>query len=114
MYFTESHEWLEVQGKVGIVGITHYAQNELGEIVYVELPKVGRVVKMREEICVLESTKSAVDIYAPVSGKIIAVNEALRENPSLVNQKAQSDGWLFKIEIADPKELDQLSSEENL
>ena len=81
MRFTESHEWLQLKGNVGTVGITDYAQRELGEIVFIELPKVGHKVKAGQETCVLESTKAAADVYAPVSGKIIAVNEDLRKNP---------------------------------
>lgn len=121
MRFTESHEWIQLNppqkrgssgdpgaGNVGTVGITDYAQGELGEIVYIELPKVGQKVKMGQETCVLESTKAAADVYAPVSGKIIAVNEALRSAPSTVNKTAETTGWLFQIEIANPKELDHL------
>ncbi len=112
MRFTESHEWIQLKGSLGTVGITEYAQNELGEIVFIELPKIGRKVKMGEEICVLESTKAASDVYAPVSGKITAVNEALLKNPSLLNQGAESNGWLFRMEISDPKEFDTLLSSE--
>ncbi len=97
MEFTETHEWLDLQGEIGTVGITDHAQKELGEIVYVELPKIGQEVQKGQEICVLESTKAATDVYAPMSGTIVAVNEALRETPSKINEKAQSDGWLFQI-----------------
>ncbi len=107
--FTKSHEWIQVQdGNRGTVGITDYAQKELGEIVYIELPKLGQVVKAGEEACVLESTKAAADVYAPVSGKIIAVNEALRNAPSTINQTAEESGWLFKIELTHPEELKSL------
>ena len=108
MYLTESHEWLQVNGNVGTVGITAYAQNELGEIVFVELPKVGQTVKAKEEVCVLESTKAAADVYAPVSGKIIAINDALKKDPSLINKSAETAGWLFQIELTHPKELEHL------
>jgi glycine cleavage system H protein len=110
MRFTESHEWILIDGDKGTVGITEYAQKELGEIVYIELPKVGQQVKMGEEVCVLESTKAAADVYAPVSGKIIAVNEGLQKKPSSINQSAQSSGWLFQIEISHPKECEHLLS----
>ena len=110
--FTESHEWIQMKGNVGTVGITDYAQKELGEIVYIELPKIGQKVKAGQEICVLESTKAAADVYAPVSGKIVALNEALRENPSAINKKAESAAWLFQIELANVKELDHLVNRE--
>ncbi len=108
MRFTESHEWIQLKGNVGTVGITDYAQRELGEIVYIELPKVGRKVKMGEEICVLESTKAAADVYAPVSGKITAINEDLLKNASTINKGAETTSWLFQMEISDPKEVDSL------
>jgi len=107
MRFTESHEWIQLKGNIGTVGITEYAKRELGEIVFIELPKPGRKVKMGEEISVLESTKAAADVYAPVSGKITAINEALLKNPSSINQESS---WLFQMEISDPKELDKLLS----
>ncbi len=113
IYFTESHEWLKLnQHKEGTVGITNYAQKELGEIVSIELPKTGQKVKAGQEIAVLESTKAAADIYAPVSGKIIAVNEELRANPSIINKASESSGWLFQIELSNPKELDHLMTRE--
>ena len=112
MYFTESHEWLQLKGNAGTVGITDYAQKELGEIVHIELPKVGQKVKAGEETVVIESTKAAADVYAPVSGTITAVNEELRTNPSSINQKAETSGWLYKIELTHPKELDDLLSQE--
>ncbi len=110
--FTESHEWVQLDGKVGTVGITDYAQHELGEIVYIELPTQGASLKAGQEACVLESTKAAADIYSPVSGKVIAVNDALRNNPSSLNQTAQSTGWLFQIELSHPKEYDHLLTPE--
>lgn len=111
-YFSESHEWIQVNNHVGTVGITHYAQHELGEIVHIELPKVGQTVRMGQETCVLESTKAAADVYAPVSGKIIAVNEALRAHPDLINKTAETTGWLFRIELSHPKDLDHLLNEQ--
>lgn len=112
MRFTESHEWIQLKGNIGTVGITNYAQKELGEIVYVELPQVGQKVKAGQEICVLESTKAAADVYAPISGKIIAVNEALRSTPSTINKTAESSGWLFQMEIDNLKEFDHLMTKE--
>lgn len=108
MRFTESHEWIELKNKIGIVGITDHAQKELGEVVFIELPKVGAEVKQGEEVCVLESTKAAADIYAPVSGKVTAVNEQLRQNPSLINRAAESTGWLFQLEVQNMSEMDRL------
>jgi glycine cleavage system H protein len=112
MYYSESHEWIQLKGNVGTVGITDYAQGELGEIVYIELPKVGQKVKANQEICVLESTKAAADVYAPVSGKVIAVNEALRSNPAAINQAAENSSWLFQIEVENSRELDQLMTKD--
>ena len=103
--YTESHEWIEVDQGVGVVGITHHAQESLGEIVYVELPEVGKSIHAGSEASVLESTKAAVDVYAPVSGAIIEVNEKLKEQAELVNQAAETDGWLFKIKLSNPDEL---------
>lgn len=112
MKFTETHEWIELSGNIGIVGITEYAQKELGEIVYVELPKIGKNVKAGEEIAVLESTKAAADIYTPVSGTILEVNEALNSSTDSINQSPQSYGWIFKIQIHTPEELESLMDEE--
>jgi glycine cleavage system H protein len=112
MKFTESHEWIRVKDEIGTVGITHFAQKEIGEIVYVELPSIGKLVKAGQEIAVLESTKAAADIYAPVSGEILEINEKLQEFSQGVNQAAEEDGWLFKIRLTEPKELEGLLSEE--
>lgn len=111
MFYTQSHEWIRVNGNIGTVGISEYAQHELGEIVYVELPKVGQVVESGKEVAVLESTKAAADVYAPVSGKVVAVNGDLKDNPGLVNQMPQESGWLFQVELANPKQLDHLFKE---
>ncbi|MBU6383965.1 MAG: glycine cleavage system protein GcvH [Verrucomicrobia bacterium] len=111
MRYTDSHEWIECKGKVGTVGITDYAQKELGDIVSVELPKVGQILKAKQEACVLESTKAAADVYTPVSGKVIAVNEALKKDASLINRDAQKAGWLFQIELSNPQEVDRLMTE---
>lgn len=104
MRFSPSHEWITLDGTLGTVGISDYAQQELGEVVYIELPEVGKRVKAGEEVCVLESTKAASDVYSPVSGKILAVNTALKERPSSINQAAESSAWLFQIELTDPDE----------
>ena len=108
MRFTESHEWIAVDGNVGVVGITDHAQKELGEVVFIELPKLGMLLTAAQEAAVLESTKAASDVYSPVSGKVIAVNESLRKECALLNRFPESQGWLFKIEIANPFELESL------
>ncbi|WP_036226159.1 glycine cleavage system protein GcvH [Mesoaciditoga lauensis] len=110
--YTESHEWVELDGKVATVGISDHAQNELGDIVYVELPEVGKEVKAGETLCSVESVKSASDVYAPVSGKVVEVNEELENAPETINKSAEKDGWIAKIEVSDPSELDKLLSEE--
>lgn len=108
MKFTETHEWIEVEGDVGTVGVSNHAQGELGDIVYVELPKVGKAVRAGEEAAVLESTKAAADVYSPVSGTITEVNRALEQASELVNRSAEGEGWLFKIKLSNPKELQGL------
>ncbi len=111
MKYTESHEWIDLEDNIGTVGVTDYAQKELGDIVYVELPEVGTEVNAGDEVAVLESTKAAADIYAPVGGTIVEVNKALNDKPEEINQSPMEDGWLFKIEIQKMEELDQLMNE---
>lgn len=106
MKYTDSHEWFNKE--TGQVGISHHAQDELGEVVYIELPLVGQHVEAGEEVAVLESTKAAADIYAPVSGKIVAVNDKVKETPSLLNTSPEEEGWLFEIEARDLSQLDSL------
>jgi glycine cleavage system H protein len=108
MYFTDSHEWIKVEDGLGTVGITTHAKKELGEIVYLELPQIGRVVKAGEEVVILESTKAAADIYAPVSGEIVAVNEVVRNAPDILNESPEERGWLFQIRLSNPEELNNL------
>jgi glycine cleavage system H protein len=108
MYFTDSHEWIKVEDGLGTVGVTTHAKNELGEIVFLQLPEIGRQVKAGEEVVILESTKAAADIYAPVSGEIVAVNDAVRASPDLLNQSPEDIGWLFKIRLSNPEELNAL------
>jgi glycine cleavage system H protein len=109
MKFTDSHEWIEMETlDVGRVGVTAYAQKELGDIVYIELPTVGKSVNAGQEVAVLESTKAAADIYSPVTGIILAVNPHLAKRPELVNQSAQDEGWLFKIQLTNQAEMDLL------
>lgn len=106
--YTESHEWIDLGDDVATVGITDHAQNELSDVVYVELPEVGKTVSAGEAVAVVESVKAASDIYSPVSGEITEVNDALDGDPSLVNSGAFTDGWLFKIKPSAPDEADQL------
>lgn len=106
--FTPEHEWIRVDGEAGVVGITDFAQKQLGDIVFVELPAVGSRVEKGTQAAVVESVKAASEVYAPVSGEVTAVNEALADDPGLVNGSPEADGWFFKLRIADPKELDSL------
>lgn len=99
MIYTETHEWMDVKGDTATIGVTDFAQQELGDIVYVELPKLNAEVKKGDEVVVLESTKAAVDLYTPLSGTITEVNTALKEHPDKVNKESQTGGWLFKIKL---------------
>ena len=106
--FTPEHEYVRVDGTTGVVGITPFAQGQLGDIVFVELPDVGRTLQKGEEAAVVESVKAASEVYAPVSGTVTEVNPNLSGDPSLVNAAADGDGWLFKVTLTDPGELDAL------
>jgi len=110
--FAKTHEWVEVNGNLAVVGISNHAQEKLGDVVYVDLPQVGKVVKKGEAFMSVESVKAASDIYAPVSGKIVEVNEKLSNQPELLNKDAEGEGWLVKIEMSDPAELSDLLDEE--
>ncbi|MGC1878814.1 MAG: glycine cleavage system protein GcvH [Rhabdochlamydiaceae bacterium] len=112
MRFTDSHEWIKVEGGVGTVGITDHAQKELGKVVYIELPAVGKRVKAGEEVAVLESTKAAADIYSPVSGEIVEINQKLGDFIHQINRSAEVEGWLFKIKLSDHSETDKLLNRE--
>jgi glycine cleavage system H protein len=112
MKFTEEHEWLDEDGELMIVGITEHAATQLGDLVFVELPEVGVVVSKDDEIVVIESVKAASDILAPIDGEIVEVNEAIVENPTLVNEDPTGDGWFFKIKPTDPSQLDDLLDED--
>ena len=106
--FAPSHEWVFVTGDVATVGISNHAQKEISDIVFIELPKVGAKVTQGKPCAVIESVKAAADFYAPVSGEVIEVNDAIAENPALVNQSPHGEGWFFKIRMANPAELDSL------
>jgi glycine cleavage system H protein len=110
-YFTEDHEWIRVENGIATVGITDYAQEQLGDLVFVELPETGRVVKKGDTAVVVESVKAASDVYAPVEGEITAVNDGLSSDPALVNSAAMGDGWLWKMKLADASQLDGLMDE---
>lgn len=107
-YFTEEHEWIDVDGDIATVGITDFAQQQLGDIVFVELPEEGKTVDKGDDAAVVESVKAASDVYAPVSGEVIEANGALEEEPALVNSDAEGEGWFFKLRLADAAELDGL------
>jgi len=111
LYFTDQHEWILIEGDVGTVGISDYAQEQLGDVVYVELPEVGKTADKGDEIATVESVKAASEIYAPVSGEVIEVNDTLSDDPATVNRSAMEDGWFFKIRLSDPKELEDLMNE---
>jgi len=110
-FFTEDHEWVEVDGDVATVGITDYAQGQLGDIVFVEVPAEGRQVTKGDEAAVVESVKAASDVYAPVSGIVIEGNAQLADEPDLVNQDPEGEGWFFKLTLSDAGELDGLMDE---
>lgn len=109
--YTSDHEWLAIDGDVATVGITDYAQQQLGDVVFVELPKLGRVLKKAEAAAVVESVKAASDVYAPVTGEVLETNAELAAEPALVNSDAQGKAWFFKIKMADRSELGGLMDE---
>ena len=110
-YFTEDHEWVDVDGDVGMVGITDYAQGQLGDIVFVDVPEEGKTVAKGDEAAVVEFVKAASDVYSPVSGTVIEGNAELADNPGLVNEDADGEGWFFKLTLSDPSELSELMDE---
>ena len=105
-YFTDEHEWIEVNGNEAVVGITDYAQSQLGDIVFVEIPAAGTAVTKGGDAAVVESVKAASDVYAPVSGTVIAGNDALNDDPSLVNSDPEGEGWFFRLTLEDASQLD--------
>ncbi|MGB7372609.1 glycine cleavage system protein GcvH [Pontixanthobacter sp.] len=111
-YFTDEHEWIDVEGDTATVGITDYAQEQLGDIVFVELPDVGAMVDKGGDAAVVESVKAASDVYAPITGEVIEGNGALEDDPALVNTSPEEDGWFFKMTIGDKSELDGLMDAE--
>lgn len=109
--YTKDHEYIRIDGDVGTVGITDYAQQQLGDVVFVDLPAVGKTVAQGAETAVVESVKAASEIYAPVSGSVIEVNAAVADNPARVNEAAMTDGWFLKIKLADASEVEKLMTE---
>jgi glycine cleavage system H protein len=107
-YFTDEHEWIEVEGETATVGITDYAQEQLGDVVFVELPAVGTVLDKDGDAAVVESVKAASDVYAPITGEVVEANIGLEDDPSLVNSSPEEGGWFFRMSISDPTELDGL------
>lgn len=110
-YFTDEHEWIDVEGEIATVGITDYAQEQLGDIVFVELPAEGATFAKGDDAAVVESVKAASDVYAPLSGEVVEANTALEDEPALVNSDPEEDGWFFRMRIADTSELDGLMDE---
>jgi glycine cleavage system H protein len=108
LYFSKDHEWIRVDGDIGTVGITDHAQEQLGDVVFVELPEVGRAVTKGGDAAVVESVKAASEVYAPVSGEVVESNAALAETPAMVNDDAEGEAWFFKVRLSDPAELEGL------
>jgi glycine cleavage system H protein len=108
LYYAKTHEWVRIDDDVAVVGITEFAQNQLSDLTFVELPEVGRDVEAGDEVAVLESVKAASDIYAPIAGEIVEVNEALEDTPEMVNNSPYDQGWLFKIRFLKEEEVDDL------
>ena len=110
--YTKDHEWVRVDGDIAVVGISDYAQSQLGDVVYVELPEIGQRVAQGKQAAVVESVKAASEVYAPVSGQVVAVNDGLAADPATVNADPTGEGWFLKLRLDDPKELDALMDEE--
>ena len=108
IYYTDEHEWLKVDGDVATVGITNHAQEQLGALVFVDLPDIGTTLEQGDDGVVVESVKAASDVYAPASGEVTEVNEALSAEASIVNANAEGDGWLYKMKLSDPEQLEEL------
>lgn len=110
--FTKDHEWVRLDDDIAVIGITDYAQSQLGDVVYVELPEIGRQVQQGKEAAVVESVKAASEVYAPVSGEVAEVNETLVGDPAKVNADPMGEGWFLKLRVADPQQLDELLDED--
>jgi glycine cleavage system H protein len=110
-YFTQDHEWIDVTGDVGTVGISDYAQSQLGDIVFVDVPEAGKTLTKGDDAAVVESVKAASDVYAPASGTVLEGNAALADTPNLVNEEPETNGWFFKLTLSDPSELEAMMDE---
>ena len=110
--YLATHEWLRIEGNIGTIGITDHAQDALGDVVFVDLPEIGREIKAGEEVAVIESVKAASDIYTPVSGKVIKINTQLADDPGIVNQAPYKDGWLFQVQLSHPADIEKLLTNE--
>jgi len=113
MKYTKDHEWLKIEGDIATIGITEYAAEALGELVYVELPKVGNSYKKHDAFAVVESSKSASDVYIPVAGQVVEINEALNSAPELINQSSYQDGWIAKVKFSDSSDLNETMDEKS-
>lgn len=107
-WFTDTHEWVEIHSNEAVIGITEHAVKEIGQIVFILLPKLGAQIALGQEVCVLESTKAAIDIYCPISGKVLAVNDELVSNAAKINTHPEKEGWLFRLQITNPQEVSKL------
>jgi glycine cleavage system H protein len=111
VYFTKEHEWIRVEGDTATVGISNHAQEQLGDIVFAEVPEAGKQLSKGQEAAVVESVKAASDVYAPVSGEVVEGNQAVADDPALINSDPEGQGWFFKLKLSDPGELDGLMDE---
>ena len=111
--YTKDHEWVSIDNGIATVGISNHAQESLGDIVFIELPSVGKSVNAKEEICVVESVKAASDIYAPIDGEIMEVNNNLESDAAIINQDAENTGWIFKMKVSNPSQYDELMNEDD-
>ena len=111
--YTKDHEWVSIDNDIATVGISNHAQESLGDIVFIELPSVGKSVNAKDEICVVESVKAASDIYAPIDGEIMEVNNNLEADAAIINQDAENTGWIFKMKVSKPSQYDELMTEDD-
>ena len=112
LYFTREHEWIRIEGDIATVGISDHAQQALGDIVFAEVPEVGRTLSKGQEAAVVESVKAASDVYAPIAGEVIESNPALADDPSLINRDPEGEGWFFKLKLANPSDAESLMDED--
>ena len=111
--YTKDHEWISIDNGVATVGISNHAQESLGDIVFIELPSIGKSFKEKDEVCVVESVKAASDIYAPIDGEILEVNNTLEGDAAIINQDAENSGWIFKMKVSQPSQYDELMTEDD-